>query len=228
MSRYIDADALMEDARRDKAIGACLADIVDVQRLVDEQPTVDAVPVVWKSVKGFEGLYEISTTGKVRNAKGETLKQRIKRTPCTCYKLVSLWKDGGYHTKYIHRLIAEAFIPNPNGFEFINHKDEDGTNNAIENLEWCTREYNVNYGTARKRQAAKLKGRESEKRISVLQYSLDGEFMNWYPSITEAAKDCETSTGAISAACNGKRKTAKGYTWKYDCPNCGAYMRERE
>lgn len=123
---------------------------------LNNAPTVDAVPVAWKPIIGFEGLYEVSNFGKVRNRKGEIKKHGIKRTTGTCYKTVRLWKDGKYYTKYIHRLIAEAFIPNPNNFPFVNHKDEDGTNNSIDNLEWCTREYNVNYGTAKERRKKKM------------------------------------------------------------------------
>ena len=150
-----------------------------------------------------------------RCKKKETLKQGLKRTPCTCYKVVHLWKDGRYYTKYVHRLIAEAFIPNPENLEFINHKDEDGTNNDIENLEWCTREYNVNYGTALSRMAKKIRGRESEKRIPVYATDEDGNFAGEWPSITSAANDVGCATSDISKACKGKRKTAKGYIWSY-------------
>ena len=121
-------------------------------------PAADVAHVVWMPIIGFEGLYEVSSLGRVRNKKGETLKQRIKRTNGTCYKSVDLWKDGRYYKKYIHRLVAEVFIPNPEGLPFVNHKDEDGTNNFIDNLEWCTREYNVNYGTAKERRAKKIRG----------------------------------------------------------------------
>ena len=186
------------------------------QMLIDNQPTVEAVPVVWKPIKDFEGLYEISNFGKVRNSKGEIKKHGIKRTTGTCYKTVRLWKDGKYHNKYIHRLIAEAFIPNPQNLPFINHKDEDGTNNSIENLEWCTPKYNTNYGTARERQAKKIRGRESEKRKAVLQYSIDGKFVAYYPSITHASKELGCSTSEIAQACNGKRKTSRGFIWKYE------------
>lgn len=140
------------------------------RKLMEDAPSVEAVEVVWMPILGFEGLYEISNLGKVRNNKGETLKQGIKRTNCTCYKLVNLWKDGRYYKKYVHRLIAEAFIPNPANLPMVNHKDEDGTNNSIDNLEWCTREYNVNYGTAKERRAKKIRGvkhtEEHNKKIS--------------------------------------------------------------
>lgn len=96
-----------------------------IKVVLDQTKTVDAVEVVWAPILGFEGLYKISNLGKVRNHKGEILKQGIKRTNCTCYKLVNLWKDGRYYKKYVHRLIAEAFIPNPDNLPMVNHKDED-------------------------------------------------------------------------------------------------------
>lgn len=193
-----------------------------IGEVINKAPTVDAVPVVWKEVKGFEGLYEVSTLGKVRNSKGKIKKHGIKRTSGTCYKTVRLWKDGKYYNKYVHRLIAEAFIPNPEKLPFINHKDEDGTNNSIENLEWCTKEYNNNYGTARKRQAKKVRGKESEKRKVVYQYTLDGDFVACYPSVTHAAKELGCSTSEIAQVCIGKRKTSRGFIWEYE--NCGAKM----
>lgn len=175
----------------------------------------DVAPVVWMPVLGFEGLYEVSGLGQVRNQKGEILKQGIKRTPCTCYKIVHLWKDGVYYTKYVHRLIAEAFIPNPDNLPMVNHKDEDKTNNFLENLEWCTAAYNRTYGKAVERQAKKLRGRESEKRVAVVGYTPDGIYEEWFPSIAEAAKIVNGSTSAISKVCKGERKIAYGYRWAY-------------
>lgn len=127
-----------------------------LKHCLDHVSTVEPVRVVWKQINGFEGLYEISSLGEVRNREGVIKKQGIKKGRGTCYKTVKLWKDGKYHTKYIHRMIAEAFIPNPENLPFVNHKDEDGTNNLIKNLEWCTREYNANYGTAKERRRKKL------------------------------------------------------------------------
>lgn len=226
MSRLIDADALTERLNEyanddwNVSLGGVFTDAVDTcLDFVENAPTIEAMPVVWKPIDGFEGLYEISNFGQVRNNKGEILKHGIKRTNCTCYKNVRLWKDGKYHNKYIHRLIAEAFIPNPTNLPFINHKDEDGTNNLIENLEWCTREYNVNYGTARARQAKKVRGKESEKRKVVVQSDLDGNVVAQYPSITLAANEICGSTSAISQVCNKKRKTYKGFLWEYAFPS---------
>lgn len=145
---YIEREALLAEYDRQHT-----GEPGRARKLIEDAPAADVVEVVWKPVVGFEGLYEVSSLGRVRNKKGEILKQRIKRTNCTCYKSVDLWKDGRYHKKYIHRLLAEAFIPNPDNLPMVNHKDEDGTNNFIDNLEWCTREYNVNYGTAKRAQS---------------------------------------------------------------------------
>ena len=98
----------------------------------------------------------------------------------------------------------------------VNHKDEDKTNNFLENLEWCTAKYNCNYGTGVKRHADKIRGRESEKRIAVIQRSVDGKFINRYSSVKDAATSVNGTTGAISSVCNGRRKTAYGYIWEHD------------
>lgn len=127
----------------------------------------DIEPVRWVNVPGFEGLYEISTFAQIRNAKGEVIKQQIRREKYTCYKYVSLWKNGRYYKKGVHRLMAETFIPNHNNYPVVNHKDEDGTNNLLSNLEWCSKSYNASYGTAPKKISKAFKGRISEKRIPV-------------------------------------------------------------
>ena len=168
MYDLISRKALLEKAwEADTQCG--YVQVVDVGD-IEDAPAVDAAPVVWADVIGFDGLYQISNFGECRNNKGVVLKQGIKRTSGTCYKTVNLWKDGKYHKKYIHRMMAEVFIDNPNNYEFVNHKDEDGTNNHLSNLEWCTREYNVNYGTAKERRAKKIRGvphtKEHKEKIS--------------------------------------------------------------
>ena len=133
-------------------------------------PAADVRPVVRKPVVGYEGLYFITNDGEVSNADGVVMKQHAKMGCGTCYKRVTLCKDGQYKSKYVHRLVAEAFIPNPDNLPVVNHKDEDGTNNKVENLEWCTNQYNANYGTARERQREKIVGvphtEEHKKKIS--------------------------------------------------------------
>lgn len=158
MATYIEREALVNSFGLIQLYCVAHGENKSLYDIINDQPAADVAPVVWMPVLGFEELYEVSNLGRVRNKKGEILKQRIKRTSGTCYKSVDLWKDGKYHKKYIHRLVAEAFIPNPDELPFVNHKDEDGTNNFIDNLEWCTREYNVNYGTAKERRAKKIRG----------------------------------------------------------------------
>ncbi len=121
---------------------------------------------VWKDVIGYEGLYQVSDQARVRNNKGKILKQSVKVGKCVYYKYVKLYKDGQYRQGYVHRMMAECFIPNPDNLPIINHKDEDGTNNRLDNLEWCTVEYNSNYGNAKrnmsrgKRRRAKMEVQE--------------------------------------------------------------------
>lgn len=125
----------------------------------------------WKDIKGYEGLYQVSSEGRVKsldhtivcyNGKGVATKKHtgkilkpFSRSPF--YKSVSLRKDGEMRQLLVHRLVAEAFIPNTNNFPLINHKDENPSNNFVENLEWCTHLYNMNYGTCQKRKSEKLK-----------------------------------------------------------------------
>ena len=108
----------------------------------------------WKSIPGYEGLYEVSSYGRVRSLdrydsrnclrSGCILKQKNNGNG---YLICSLSKNGIVKNKYIHRLVAEAFIPNPSNIKDVNHKDEDKTNNIVDNLEWCDHKYNCNYGT---------------------------------------------------------------------------------
>lgn len=193
-------------------------------------PVVDAVKVVRKPVVGYEGYYEVDQFGRVfgldrivtvvdgnrtykKPLSGKQMKQSMHDKG---YKTVSLTKDGKTKTMFVHRIVAEAFLPNPDNMPMVNHKDEDKTNNFIENLEWCTAEYNRTYGKAVEKQAKKLRGRKSEKRVAVIQRSLDGEFMNWHSSIKEAAESVNGVASAISAVCKGKRKMAYGYVWEYE------------
>ena len=142
------------------------------------------IDLVRKPIKDYEGYYEVDQFGRVFsvertvtvNDNGRVYEKPVKArqlkqwTHNNGYKMVSLTKDGKTISYYVHRLVAEAFIDNPNGYPMINHKDEDKTNNFIDNLEWCTNEYNVTYGTARERQAEALRGRkmseETKKKIS--------------------------------------------------------------
>ena len=137
-----------------------------------------------KPIKGYEGYYKVDQFGRVFsvdrtitvNDNGRVYEKPIKGKQIAQalhskgYKIVSLTKDGESKTFYVHRLVAEAFIDNPLNLPFINHKDEDKTNNFADNLEWCTEQYNATYGSAREKQANAIRGRarseETKKKIS--------------------------------------------------------------
>lgn len=124
-------------------------------------------------VKGYEGYYSVDNLGNVysedrtiivmidgkRQEKHIKGKQMIPQTGTTGYEKVMLCKNGGYKMARVHRLVAEAFIPNPNNLPMVNHKDENKLNNCVDNLEWCDNSYNVRYNGASKRAGDKKRGR---------------------------------------------------------------------
>ena len=180
--------------------------------------------VKWLPVVGYEGLYEVNEYGLIRNSDGKIMRQRLKKAKYTDYKKVSLWKDGKYQHLYVSRIVAEAFIPNNNGLPLVNHKDEDGTNNWVGNLEWCDRSYNAKYGSSPKKISKANTGRISEKRKAVEQM-LYGKHIAYFNSTGEAAEAVGCKRQNISKVCNGSRRHAGGFEWRWaDCPNCGARM----
>ena len=108
----------------------------------------------------------------------------------------------------VHRLVALAFLPNPDNLPQVNHKDENKTNNMVGNLEWCSKSYNINYGTRNER-TAKANWK------SIKQFTKDGFFLKEYPSMKEASRQTGFYKSAISSCCKGKRKSAYGYIWRY-------------
>ena len=167
----------------------------------------------WRPVVGYEGLYMVSNFGRVKSLNyRQTGKEAILKTgrKGRCdkfghrYSSVSLSKNGKVKDKLVHRLVAEAFIPNPNNLPEVNHKDEDKTNNCVDNLEWCTGKYNCNYGT-----------RNEGTRRGVEQCSLDGKLIKVWPSISEVFSQLGYSTSHISECCQGKRIAAYGFIWRY-------------
>ena len=111
----------------------------------------------WRPVVGYEGLYEVSNTGQVRSLdKFDSLGvfwegKLLSKLKVRGYFMVKLRKDGIQKMCSVHRLVAQAFIPNPLDLPQVNHRDENKLNNRVDNLEWCTAKYNMNYGTARER-----------------------------------------------------------------------------
>lgn len=165
---------------------------------------------VWKPVNGYEGIYEVSNKGRIR-----TLRTNKIVTPkfTKRYCFAKLYKEGKSKQKYIHRLVAEAFIPNPQNLPQVNHKDENPKNNSVDNLEWCTGKYNVNYGTGKQRA---LNGRfDKIKRCKTVQKDLSGNIVAVYDSIKDAAEKTGFFPQNIQACCAGKRKRCHGYSFEY-------------
>lgn len=174
----------------------------------------------WRDIKGYEGLYQVSNYGRVKsldyNHTGEEriLKPvRLAMKSGNAYYQVHLCKDGKTNSKRVHRLVAQAFIPNPNGLPDINHKDENGLNNRVDNLEWCTHKYNCNYGTRNGRIKQKMINGKTSK--PVYQYSIDGKLIKEWTSLNEIERQTGYSCAHICKCCSGERKTAYGYKWSY-------------
>lgn len=164
----------------------------------------------WKPVKGFEGLYEVSNLGNVRSLLKGKCQQMVLNKDNHGYKRVALFKDGIPSYKAAHRLVAEAFIPNPDGLPCVNHKDENPSNNIVDNLEWCTYDYNSNYGTRN----ARIKKAITEKYgTRVYQFTLDGDFVAEYPSFAEAARAIHNHPSSIRHSCLGEIGPVGGFLW---------------
>lgn len=153
-----------------------------------------------KAIKGFETSYFVSSDGKVFNRNGREIKPYLHTRG---YLKVDLWDKQKRKKLFVHRLVAEAFLPNPNGYPQINHKDEDKTNNAVENLEWCTNRYNMNYG------------KQTERGKKVVQCSKTGEPIAVWNSISAAARAVGRSVSSVTLCCQGKRNYCGGYRWEY-------------
>ena len=167
---------------------------------------------IWKKIK-INSNYEISNYGNIRSLdhyntngrttilyKGKKLKPVIIRG---YYRVIISGKQ-----LYIHRLVAEHFLENPNNYPCVNHKDENKLNNNMDNLEWCTYGYNVNYGNRNNK--AKI-----SKSKPVLQYDKNGNFIKEWFGIKNAGENLKIASSDIGECCIGKRKTAGGYAWKF-------------
>lgn len=197
---------------------------------------------IWKDIVGYEGRYKISNLGRVwvsgKYVDGRVYKDRILplRLDKWGYPIVTLYKKGISKTVKVHRLVAIAFIPNPNNYPCVDHINTDKKDNRVENLSWCTYKMNANNHLTKEHLSAALKRvcnssdykkRQSERmkknienvmskvRIPILQYSLNGDFIQEFPSTVDAAKSVNGNATSISRNCRGKRPTAYGYIWKY-------------
>lgn len=167
-----------------------------------------------KQVKGFEGLYEICSDGTVISV------ERVKKLPdgqlCKSkervmspaktrgYCFVYLSRNGKMYRRYVHRLVAQAFIPNPENKPYVNHIDGDKQNNRADNLEWCTQSENVLHAT-------RVLGLRS---IKIAQYDKRGNYIKTWTNANQAAEELGISRGNINSCINKHRKTAGGYRWE--------------
>lgn len=159
---------------------------------------------MWKKITGFE-TYSVSDSGEVRNDKtGRILRLQEDKDG---YLMANLHQDKRRRYVGVHRLIAEAFIANPNNLPIVNHKDENVKNNVLDNLEWCDAVYSTNYGTRNNRT-----GLANSKKV--LQYE-DGELVGIWQSTKLAGKVMGINPSKISDCCRGVRKSTGGYTWEY-------------
>lgn len=167
---------------------------------------------IWRDITGYED-YQISSWGRVKSLKYG--KERILKPTkdSSGYLQVGLCKNGQRKPFKVHRLVAMAFIPNPDNLPEVNHKNEIKTDNRVENLEWCTQLFNIRYGTGIKRRSEKQINGKCSK--SVYQHTLNGEFVAEYPSLAEVERQLGYNHSKTTLVCNGKRKTAYGYVWRY-------------
>lgn len=172
----------------------------------------------WKAIVGYEGLYDISDKGRVKSLGNNKSRKEKILNPAKNHKgylFVVLYKDGHGKTIKVHRLVAEAFIPNPNNLETINHKDEVKTNNAVSNLEWMSIKDNINYGTRNKRTSdANINNPSLSKKVQMFDKKTN-ELLATFPSTQEAQRVTMINQSNISACCLWKRETAGGYKWQY-------------
>jgi len=180
----------------------------------------DVKEEIWKDIKGYEGLYQVSNIGRVKSldrtfinkiGHKQHTKERIMKlgTDKDGYLQVSLCDSSGKVKRfYVHRLVCEAFHENPKNKPCVNHIDEDKTNNIASNLEWCTYEENNNHGTHNAR-AAKTKSKP------VGQYTPKSELIKVWQSAVEVQRQLGFDNTFISKVALGKQKTAYGYVWKF-------------
>lgn len=176
---------------------------------------MDQEKEIWKSIENYDGLYEVSNFGCVRSLDRIVFQQGrnqvYRGTIMTPFKnnrgyyCIRLSKENKKKTFSVHRLVAKAFIPNPKNYPCVNHKDENPQNNNVQNLEWCTNEYNVNYGTATYRRAIKM-GK------CVAQYNKNGKLVSTFYSVNEAERGTNIKIGD---AVKNNNHTAGGFFWRF-------------
>lgn len=167
----------------------------------------------WKPIENYEGLYEVSSLGRIKSlprwkqnhSKLEYIEEKILKQGFNGkYYHVRLSKDGKVKIYLIHKLVAEAFLDNPNNYPCVNHKDENKLNNNVNNLEWCTQKYNCNYGK-----------RNNCLRKRIGQYDLQENLIREWQGMRVASRELNICYSSIYKCCKGKLKTAGNFIWRY-------------
>ena len=181
---------------------------------------------IWKDIPGYEGLYQVSNTGKVKSLErncvtgrggiqqrgGTILKPRLDKYG---YPRLCLSKNGKPHHFTVHQLVARVWVPNPHNYPQVNHIDEDKTNANAANLEWVEASFNNAWGTRNDRIGISQKGLRKSKHLKpVVQYTLSGEFIKEYPSAYDVMLTLGYDKSSIRKCCRGVIKTSYGYIWK--------------
>lgn len=173
---------------------------------------------IWKDIKGYEGLYQVSNFGEIRSCsrargnggyyKSKTIVGFINSNG---YRLVLFNVNGKRKRFQVHRLVAEAFIPNPNNYNCVNHKDENKLNNSVGNLEWCSHKYNANYGTRNKKISI-----NSGKAV-LMRNITTGEVIRMFYNISEAERCTGIAHQSIAKCCLSRKhyNSAGGFKWEY-------------
>ena len=160
----------------------------------------------WRDIKGYEGKYQVSNLGRVKSLARDTNNQYCKvdkiidsKPNKFGYLNVNLYKKGKGKSFKVHRLAAIHFIENPENLPEVNHKDEDKTNNRVDNLEWCSRQYNVEYSQGK----------------AVIGINKVSGLILEFPSISEASRQTGINSRNICACLKGRQKSTGGYYWHY-------------
>lgn len=194
---------------------------------------MEEIKEIWKPIIGYEGIYECSNMGEIKSLNYNHANKAallILTTNNNGYKKVTLVKNGKKKDFSVHRLIAQAFIPNPNNLPQVNHKDENKQNNMIwvnedgsidynkSNLEWCDAIYNNNYGSRKERIKPWLgmSGGKHPKSRRIEQYTKEEEYIRAWDSISDIERELGFNGAHICSCANKKRKSANGFIWKYE------------
>lgn len=172
---------------------------------------------IWKDVVGYEGLYQVSSYGRIKSLDRTVTNGNVSyckkgrllsfSNNGTGYLFVNLSKNGNKKREYVHRIVAKMFIENPNNLSQINHIDENKSNNAVWNLEWCNSLYNNRYGSRLER-LSKKRGK------AISQYNLDGTYIRDFDSINKAALSVNRTTSNIRECLKGNVMSCAGYLWR--------------